>query len=205
MYNYSFVKHFFMFFLQIMHYIQLLVYNYFVSCSFSNVLYIINAYIHLGKALIFLFLYSAAPLSIFQHTFPAYAVGGQRKKQPISLHRETGCSSIFYQYQISAISISVSSFARFSILVTSALAVSTAVRTVTPVSIAFRRMIKPSWLLSAPCAGISMTRSISCPRIRSRRFGDSCSIFLIGSSSSTGQCTQLHPTPSAGLTSDPDA
>lgn len=194
-----------MFFLQIMHYIQLLVYNYFVSCSFSNVLYIINAYIHLGKALIFLFLYSAAPLSIFQHTFPAYAVGGQRKKQPISLHRETGCSSIFYQYQISAILISVSSFARFSILVTSALAVSTAVRTVTPVSIAFRRMIKPSWLLSAPCAGISMTRSISCPRIRSRRFGDSCSIFLIGSSSSTGQCTQLHPTPSAGLPSDPDA
>ena len=44
-----------MFFLQIMHYIQLLVYNYIVSCSFSNVLYIINAYIYLGKALIFLF------------------------------------------------------------------------------------------------------------------------------------------------------
>ena len=141
-----------MFFLQIMHYIQLLVYNYFVSCSFSNVLYIINAYIHLGKALIFLFLYSAAPLSIssihFRHTLL-----GTTQKQPISLHRETGCSSIFYQYQISAISISVSSFARFSILVTSALAVSTAVRTVTPVSMAFRRMIKPSWLLSAPVQG----------------------------------------------------
>ena len=162
-----------MFFLQIMHFIQYLVHNYIVSCSFSNVLYIINAYIYLGKALIFLFLHSASPLSNFRHTFPAYAAGGHRKKQPISLHRETGCSSIFYQYQISAILISVSSFARFSILVTSALAVSTAVRTVTPVSMAFRRMIKPSWLLSAPCAGISMTRSILCPRIRSITVGDS--------------------------------
>lgn len=55
MYNYSFVKHFFMFFLQIMHLIQYSVHNYIVSCSFSNVLYIINAYIHLDKALIFLF------------------------------------------------------------------------------------------------------------------------------------------------------
>ena len=164
-----------MFFLQIMHFIQYSVHNYIVSCSFFNVLYIINAYIHLDKALIFPFLHSASPLSNVRHTLL-----GQRKKQPISLQRETGCSSIFYQYQISAILISVSSFARFSILVTSALAVSTAVRTVTPVSIAFRRMIKPSWLLSAPCAGISMTRSISCPRIRSRRFGDSCSIFLTG-------------------------
>lgn len=193
-----------MFFLQIMHFIQYSVHNYIVSCSFFNVLYIINAYIHLDKALIFLFCIARHLFQIsgihFRHTLL-----GQRKKQPISLQRETGCSSIFYQYQISAILISVSSFARFSILVTSALAVSTAVRTVTPVSIAFRRMIKPSWLLSAPCAGISMTRSISCPRIRSRRFGDSCSIFLIGSSSSTGQCTQLHPTPSAGLTSDPGA
>ena len=161
MYNYSFVKHFFMLFLRIMHFIQYLVHNYIVSCSFPNVLYIINAYIYLDKALIFRFLHSTAPLSNFRHIFPAYAAGGQRKEQPISLHCETGCSSIFYQYQISAILISVSSFARFSILVTSALAVSTAVRTVTPVSMAFRRMIKPSWLLSAPCAGISMTRSIS--------------------------------------------
>ena len=54
MYNYSFVKHFFMFFLHIMHFIQYSVHNYIVSCSFSNVLYIINAYIYLDKALIFL-------------------------------------------------------------------------------------------------------------------------------------------------------
>ena len=62
MYNYSFVKHFFYVFLHIMHFIQYSVHNYIVSCSFFNVLYIINAYIHLDKALIFLFLHSASPL-----------------------------------------------------------------------------------------------------------------------------------------------
>ena len=60
-----------------------------------------------------------------------------------------------------AISISDSSFARFSRLVASAAAVSNAVNTFTPVSMAFRRITNPSWLLSAPCCGISMTRSIS--------------------------------------------
>ena len=38
-----------------MHFIQYSVHNYIVSCSFFNVLYIINAYIHLDKALIFRF------------------------------------------------------------------------------------------------------------------------------------------------------
>ena len=46
---------------------------------------------------------------------------------------------------------------------------------------------------------------ISAPINVPSRFGDSCSIFLIGSSSSTDQCTQFHPTPSAGLASDPGA
>ena len=81
---------------------------------------------------------------------------------------------------MSAILMSVSSWARFSILVARALAVSMAVRTVTPVSMAFLRMIKPSWLRSAPWAGMSMTRSISCHRIRSRILGDSCSILRTG-------------------------
>ncbi len=61
---------------------------------FFNVLYIINAYIHLDKALIFLFCIARHLFQIsgihFQHTLL-----GQRKKQPISLQRETGCSSIF--------------------------------------------------------------------------------------------------------------
>ncbi len=57
-----------------MHFIQLLVYNYIVSCSFSNVLYIINAYIYLGKALIFLFcvarhLFQFSSIH-FRHTLP---------------------------------------------------------------------------------------------------------------------------------------
>ena len=68
----------------------------------------------------------------------------------------------------------------FSRLVISACAVSIAVSTFTPVSIAFLRMMNPSREWSAPCAGISMTRSISCPRIKSRRFGDSCSILRTG-------------------------
>ena len=63
-----------MFFLQIMHYIQLLVYNYIVSCSFSNVLYIVNAYIYLGKALIFLFCIARHLFQLsgihFRHTLP---------------------------------------------------------------------------------------------------------------------------------------
>ena len=69
-----------------------------------------------------------------------------------------------------AISISVSFLISvFSRLVTSALAVSIAVSTFTPVSIAFLRITNPSLACSAPCAGISITRSILCPRIRSRQ------------------------------------
>ena len=68
----------------------------------------------------------------------------------------------------------------FSRLVISAYAVSIAVSTFTPVSIAFLRITNPSLECSAPCAGISITRSILCPRIRSRRFGDSCSILRTG-------------------------
>ena len=68
----------------------------------------------------------------------------------------------------------------FSRLVISAYAVSIAVSTFTPVSIAFLRITNPSLECSAPCAGISITRSILYPRIRSRRFGDSCSILRTG-------------------------
>ena len=62
--------------------------------------------------------------------------------------------------QMVAISISVSCSSLFSRLVINAFAVSIAVSTFTPVSIAFLRIIKPSWLCSAPCVGVSMTRSI---------------------------------------------
>ena len=71
---------------------------------------------------------------------------GSFRSASFAEHRNDPLLSHLYTFndQISAIFTSVSSFARFSILVTSALAVSTAVRTVTPVSIALRRITKPS-------------------------------------------------------------
>ena len=67
----------------------------------------------------------------------------------------------------------------FSRLVTNAAAVSKDVRHVHPVSMAFRRIRKPSLLLSRPCVGVSITRSTSPARIRSSAFGEPAEIFLI--------------------------
>ena len=64
-------------------------------------------------------------------------------------------------------------------LVSSASAVSRLVRHVTPVSTAWRLMINPSLLLSTPCDGVSMIRSISWLSIRSSRFGDGSSTLLM--------------------------
>ena len=72
------------------------------------------------------------------------------------------CTSPFDAFAyISAISINVSFLISvFSRLVISASAVSMAVSTFTPVSMALRRMTKPSFARSAPWGGVSMTRSI---------------------------------------------
>ena len=59
------------------------------------------------------------------------------------------------------------------------MAVSIAVMQYTPVSMALRLIRKPSLLLSpCPSVGVSITRSILCPRIRSITLGDSWDILL---------------------------
>ena len=94
-------------------------------------------------------------------------------------------------------SIRVSSLARFSRLVTSALAVSREVRTLTPVSMALRRMMKPSWLRSAPWAGISIIRSIWWPE----EFGHGSIEGIAGSEAANNAVTggSLIPTLTLGI------
>lgn len=77
-------------------------------------------------------------------------------------------------------------------LVSSASAVSRLVRHVTPVSTAWRLMINPSLLLSTPCDGVSMIRSISWLSIRSSRFGDGSSTLLMSFAGTPFSLRTLH-------------
>ena len=81
-------------------------------------------------------------------------------------------------FYMEAISISVNCSLTFSRLVTRALAVSIAVMQFTPVSIAVHLIKKPSLDLSLPWVGVSITRSILCPRIKSMTVGDSWEILF---------------------------